>query len=161
MHLFKIDSIQCYPWHFAGTACLTLFFFLLPLTTKLNSAREKITIMSIHRPCIVCTDWAAVKEQRVQWHPAENEWEKVLEWFEQGQKQSHHQVRHIYRMHKYMHSIKNFVLYGKYIVGGGAGEIDTSQWKLNLYAFFQVSHWRKDQNQWDESKLVGLKKKKR
>lgn len=118
MHLFKIDSIQCYPWHFAGTACLTLFFLLLPLTTKLNSAREKITIMSVHRPCIVCTDWAAVKEQRVQWHPAESEWEKVLECFEQGQKQSHHQVRHIYRMHKCMHSIKNFVLYGKCIIGG-------------------------------------------
>lgn len=77
--------------------------------------------MSIHCPCTVCTDWAAVKEQRVQWHPAESEWEKVFECFEQGQEQSHHQVRHIYMIHKCMQGIKNYVLYRKYIIGGGGG----------------------------------------
>lgn len=39
-------------------------------------------------------DWVGVKEQRVQWHSVESEWEEVLKHDEQGQEQTDHQVRY-------------------------------------------------------------------
>lgn len=40
----------------------------------------------------LCLDGVAVKEQRVQWHSVESEWEEALKYFEQGQEQTYHQV---------------------------------------------------------------------
>ena len=98
----------------------------------------------------VCTDRVNFEEQRVQRHSVESEREEAPEHLEQGQEQDHHQVRHIYRINNCIYRI--IIPVFKCIIV----EVDTLHAKLDIYVFLQVSHWGKDQNQWDESELVGL-----